>query len=101
MEQNFWTAFAASLMAGAVTTSGIFAIRRFEGWARQNVTYFACFAAGVLIAVSFLHIIPTSFAMSPLAPVYLISGLAFTPFSTASCTRSASASACLRARSWR
>jgi zinc and cadmium transporter len=77
MEQNFWTAFAASLIASAVTTSGIFAIRRFEGWARQNITYFACFAAGVLIAVSFLHIVPTSFAMSPLAPIYLLAGYLF------------------------
>jgi hypothetical protein len=62
MEQSFWTVFAASLFACAVTTSGIFAIRRYEGWARQNVTYFACFAAGVLIAISFVHIIPTSFS---------------------------------------
>jgi zinc and cadmium transporter len=77
MEQNFWIALAASLIAGAVTTSGIFSIRRFEGWARQNITYFACFAAGVLIAVSFLHIIPTSLAMSPQAPVYLFSGYLF------------------------
>ena len=77
MEQNFWTAFAASLLAGAVTTSGIIAIRRFEPWARQNVTYFACFAAGVLIAVSFLHIIPTSFVMSRQAPMFLFVGYLF------------------------
>ena len=77
MEQNFWTAFTASLIAGAVTTSGIFAIRRYEEWARQNITYFACFAAGVLIAVSFLHIIPTSFAMNSQAPMYLFAGYLF------------------------
>jgi zinc and cadmium transporter len=77
MEQSFWTAFTVSLLACAVTTSGIFAIRRFEAWARQNTTYFACFAAGVLIAVSFLHIVPTSFAMSPQAPMYLFAGYMF------------------------
>jgi zinc and cadmium transporter len=77
MEQTFWTAFAASVMAGVVTTSGILAIRRFENWARQNVTYFACFAAGVLIAVSFLNIIPTAFAMSSQAPAYLFAGYLF------------------------
>jgi zinc transporter ZupT len=65
------------LIAGAVTTSGIVAIRRFEEWARQNITYFACFAAGVLIAVSFLKIVPTSFAMSPQAPIYLFAGYLF------------------------
>ena len=74
MEQNFWTAFAASAIAGAVTTSGIYAIRRFEAWARENTTYFACFAAGVLIAVSFLHIVPKSFAMNAEAPAYLFAG---------------------------
>lgn len=74
MEQNIWIAIAASLLAAAVTTSGIVAIRRHEAWARQNTTYFACFAAGVLIAVSFLHIVPKSFAMSPQAPAYLFAG---------------------------
>jgi zinc transporter ZupT len=63
MDQNFFATLAASLIAGTVTTAGIYTIRRFESWARQNATYFACFAAGVLIAVSFLHIVPKSFAM--------------------------------------
>ena len=74
MGQNFWTAFAASLIAGAVTMSGIYAIRRFEAWARHNTTYFISFAAGVLIAVSFLHIVPKSFAMNAQAPAYLFAG---------------------------
>ena len=74
MEQNIWIAAAASLLAAAVTTSGIFVIRRHEKWARQNTTYFACFAAGVLIAVSFLLILPKSFAMSSQAPAYLFAG---------------------------
>jgi zinc transporter ZupT len=77
MERNFWTAFGASLIAGAVTTSGIVAIRRFKEWARQNITYFACFAAGVLIAVSFLKIVPASLAMNPQAPTYLFAGYLF------------------------
>lgn len=87
MEQSFWAAFAASLMAGAVTTIGIFAIRRFEAWAYNNTTYFICFAGGVLIAVSFLHIVPTSFTMNPEAPTYLLAGylilLVFNRFLTA------------------
>lgn len=33
-----------------------------------------CFAAGVLITASFLHIIPKSFGMSPRAPVWLLVG---------------------------
>jgi len=74
MENQFWTPFSASLLAACVTTAGIYVIRYFEPWGRRNTTYFVCFAAGVLISVSFLHIIPTAFAMSSLAPVYLLAG---------------------------
>lgn len=34
-----------------MTTGGIVSIRRYEEWARHN-TYFACFAAGVLLAAA-------------------------------------------------
>jgi len=74
MGSSFGITIGASLLAGAITTGGILAIRQFENWARDNTTYFACFAAGVLIAVSFLHIIPISFTMNANAPVYLFAG---------------------------
>lgn len=87
MENDFWIAFGASLIAGTVTTGGILTIRRFERWARENVTYFACFAAGVLIAVSFMHIVPKSFGMNAQAPAWLLAGYllmhAFNRFLTA------------------
>lgn len=71
---TFWTAFSASLLAAAVTAIGIYTIRHFEAWGKRNSVYFVCFAAGVLISVSFLHIIPKSFEMSANAPAYLLSG---------------------------
>jgi len=74
MEAGLWTPLSASLLAACVTTAGILVIRHFEFWGRRNITYFACFAAGVLISVSFLHIVPTAFEMSSLAPVYLLAG---------------------------
>ncbi len=74
MENAFWTAFGSSLVAAAVTVTGIFSIRYFESWARKYNIYFICFAAGVLISVSFLHIIPKSFEMTSDAPVWLLSG---------------------------
>jgi zinc transporter ZupT len=74
MEQGSQIAFATSLIAAAVTTSGIIAVRGFGTWARRNTTFFTCFAAGVLIAVSFFHIIPKSFATSAEAPIYLFGG---------------------------
>jgi len=74
VEERFWIALTASGLAAAVTSTGIFTIRRCEKWAQQNSTYFVCFAAGVLIAASFLHIIPKAFSMNPRAPIYLLAG---------------------------
>ena len=74
MENTFWTAFGASALAALVTSIGIYVIRRFERWGRKNTIYFVCFAAGVLISVSFLHIIPKAFSMNPNAPLYLFTG---------------------------
>jgi len=74
METTFWTALGASSLAALVTTIGIYAVRHFERWGRKNTAYFICFAAGVLISVSFLHIIPKAFSMNTNAPVYLFLG---------------------------
>jgi hypothetical protein len=74
MENTFWTALGASSLAALVTTIGIYVIRYFERWGRENITYFICFAAGVLISVSFLHIIPTAFSMNTNASIYLFAG---------------------------
>lgn len=67
-------ALIVSTSAAAVTTLGIYTIRNFEIWGRQNTAYFMCFAAGVLISASFLHIIPKSFSMNPQAGIYLLIG---------------------------
>ena len=77
MENTFWTALGASSLAALVTAIGIYTIRHFEVWGRKYSTYFICFAAGVLISVSFLHIIPKSFEMNANAPVYLLIGFVF------------------------
>jgi len=74
VDAHFSTALGASLLAGLVTTIGIYVIRHFEAWGRKNTTYFSCFAAGILISVSFLHIIPEAFVMNDHAPWYLLGG---------------------------
>lgn len=81
MENTFWTALGASLLAALVTAVGIYVIRRHEAWGRWTSVYFVCFAAGVLISVSFLHIIPKSFEMNPHAPAYLLLGFVLLPLS--------------------
>ena len=74
MQNTFWTALGTSLMAALVTSLGIYTIRRFAGWGQRNTAYFMCFATGVLIAASFLHIIPKAFAMNAQAPTWLLVG---------------------------
>jgi len=73
-EHTFWTAFSTSVFAAAVTTAGILTIRRFSGWGHRNTTYFICFAAGVLISASFLHLIPKALSMNSDAPIWLLVG---------------------------
>ena len=75
---HYGYAILASLLAAGVTTTGLYVIRRFRTWGQYNATYFSCFAAGVLISVAFLHIIPHAFHMNDQAPLYLLAGyLAF------------------------
>lgn len=64
----------ASFLACAVTTIGIWVISRCEEWGRQHSVYFIAFAAGVLISVSFMHIIPKSLEMHGTAPAFLLAG---------------------------
>jgi len=71
---SFWTALTTSVFGAMVTGLGIFTIRRFASWGQRNSTYFMCFAAGVLITASFLHIIPKSFEMSVQASIWLLAG---------------------------
>nr|MBC8507796.1 ZIP family metal transporter [Chloroflexota bacterium] len=71
---TFGAVILASVLACMVTTAGIFIISRYEEWGNQNVVYFISFAAGVLISVSFIHIIPQSFGMNDAAPIYLLIG---------------------------
>ncbi|MFO8045509.1 MAG: ZIP family metal transporter [Halomonas sp.] len=74
MENTFWTALGASGAAAVVTSLGIFTIRHFADWGQRNTPYFMCFAAGVLIAAPFLHIVPQSMVMTSQAPAWLLVG---------------------------
>lgn len=63
-----------SLMAAAVTSMGICTIRRFAEWGHRNSAYFMCFAAGMLISASFLHMIPKAFSLNPRSAAWLLVG---------------------------
>ncbi|MCW8840055.1 MAG: ZIP family metal transporter [Gammaproteobacteria bacterium] len=74
MQGMIWAPLGASLLAALVTSIGLYTIRHFEAWGRRYSIYYVCFAAGVLISVSLLHIIPRSLAMNSDAPAYLLAG---------------------------
>ena len=71
---TFAAVILASFLACGVTMIGIYVISKYEQWGREHSAYFMCFAAGVLISVSFMHIIPKSFKMNSAAPVFLLAG---------------------------
>ena len=70
----FGAVLLASSLACVVTTVGIYVIGQYERWGSRNAVYFMSFAAGVLISVSFIHIIPESFSMNEQGPVFLLVG---------------------------
>lgn len=71
---TFAAVVLASSLACVITTVGILIIGRYERWGKDNAVYFMSFAAGVLISVSFIHIIPRAIEMNASAPVYLLAG---------------------------
>ncbi len=79
--QTQWAVLLASTLACVVTTIGIWVISRHERAGRAYSAYFMCFAAGVLISVSLLHIIPKSLQMNARAPFFLLAGFLFTHLS--------------------
>ena len=74
ISQTFLAVVLASSMACIVTMIGIYVISKYAEWGRRNTAYFMSFAAGVLIAVSFMHIIPRSFEMHNQSPAFLLAG---------------------------
>ncbi len=73
----FFVTMGAALLACTITSIGIYIINRFAKWGKKNIIYFMAFASGVLVSVSFLHIIPESFKMNKSAPVFLLIGFFF------------------------
>lgn len=71
---GFAAVILTSFLACAITMIGIAVISRYEQWGKEHSTYFMSFAAGVLISVSFMHIIPKSFEMNDAAPAFLLVG---------------------------
>ncbi|HKL24330.1 MAG TPA: ZIP family metal transporter [Candidatus Nanoarchaeia archaeon] len=74
MSNNILYPLLAGIIAACVTTIGIYIMNKYSGWGKKNIVYFMAFAAGILIPISFLHLIPKSFEMSSYAPLFLLGG---------------------------
>ena len=74
IDTTFWAVVVASLFSLAVNTTGIVAITRRADWARANALIFVAFAAGTLVTLSFMSIIPEAGEMNGAAPAYLVGG---------------------------
>lgn len=72
--KTVWLALAVSTAGALVTLAGVLAVRRREEWARQHKMWFVSFAAGILIAVPLLHLVPESFSMTKDASLGLFGG---------------------------
>jgi zinc transporter ZupT len=57
-----------------MTSAGIFVISKYELWAQRYAAHIKSFAAGMLITITFAHIIPRSFQMQEIAPTFLVVG---------------------------
>jgi zinc and cadmium transporter len=74
----FGAVILASTLACLITTIGIYVIQKNAKWGNQNIVYLTSFAAGVLISVSFIHIIP--FNVSIFTGVLAAMGMALHEF---------------------
>lgn len=73
-DNTFWAVLFASIVACLVTVAGIYVINKFANWGNRNVAHFMSFAAGVLITVSLMHILPEAYAMNNQAPLLVLIG---------------------------
>mgnify|MGYP001063655914 CR=1 FL=1 len=71
---EFIAVMLVSLLACLMTATGIYVISKYEQLSKEYPVYFMSFAAGMLISVSFMHIIPKSFEMNDASSVFLLVG---------------------------
>ncbi|MGF1456737.1 MAG: ZIP family metal transporter [Alphaproteobacteria bacterium] len=65
-----------SVGAAAVTTSGLFAVAIWQEATRARTTWFVAFAAGALVSIALLHLLPEAFEATRAAPRFLMIGFA-------------------------
>jgi zinc and cadmium transporter len=73
-DSTFWAVLAAGVFSLVVNAAGIVAISRRAEWARANAVAFVAFAAGTLVTLAFMSIVPEAMALNAAAPALLVVG---------------------------
>jgi len=75
-DQEIFFGLTASLLAAAISTSGIAVMTVFGGWAKRNSAYFSAFAVGLLTVAVMFHLIPEAMSLSDMALGWVAAGFA-------------------------
>jgi ZIP family zinc transporter/zinc and cadmium transporter len=62
---NFFNIIFYSLIAGFSTILGTILVFYKESWAKKNSVFLISFAAGIMLTISFLHILPEAYEIFP------------------------------------
>lgn len=71
---NFYQLTIYSLIAGVATLLGTALVLRYEGWARDKSSFLISFAAGVMLTISFMNLIPDADRTCSNAWFYVFAG---------------------------
>jgi len=66
-----------SLLAMCSALTGTFLVLKFSEWARKNSILLIGFAAGVMLSIAFVHLLPESVEHNPNAVIYAFVGFLF------------------------
>lgn len=67
--------FVYSFIAGLSTLFGVWLVRRYNTWTKNNIIYLLSFAVGVLFANAFLHLLPESITLQTNWPYWTFAGI--------------------------
>lgn len=67
-------AIASSLFAGLAALLGTLIIWKYNEWGTRNIVYLMSFAAGLLLTISIIHIVPEAIEKNVNAPFFLLVG---------------------------
>lgn len=71
---NIFDVILYSSIAGAATLVGTWLVFAKEKWTKNNSIFLVSFAAGIMLTISFLHLIPESIELNPDAALFIFIG---------------------------